>query len=125
MGGNAPTNKRKLKGKKSTNKGDGHGGTKNPSSSNRSSKKKATKKKQSQAKAPLPSRNKGSLSQDSLIAQIRGKSASGRSGFDSMMAGLEARYGGKKKKGGKQNVDMEDEEFATIQAKLMANKKAR
>merc|ERR1712032_1596377 len=72
--GNAPTKKR--------------GGAKKTSSGKSGSKKKPAKKKQSRAKAP---RNKGSSAQDSLIAQIRGKSASGGSGFDSMMAGLEAR----------------------------------
>jgi len=141
-----PTKKRKPKGKKGTKPNaedvnfmdedddyedgipiaelvvEGHGGSKKTSSTKKSSKKKPTKKRQSQAKAPLPSRKKQSSAQDSLIAQIRGKS-SGRSGFDSMMAGLEARYGDKKKKGGKHDIG--DEEFAAIQAKLMANKKVR
>jgi len=43
-----------------------------------------------------------------------------------MTAGLEAKYGGKKKKKGKKQYDdIDDEEFATIQTKLMANKKSR
>lgn len=94
-------------------------------SSNKSTTKKAVKKKSSSAKVSKPTKKKktaSTSSEDALIAQIRGNS---QSGFDSMMAGLEDRYGGgKKKKGGKKKAadDIEDEEFAKIQAKIMKNK---
>jgi len=94
------------------------------SPSNKSTTKKAAKKKSSSAKVSKPTKKKktaSTSSEDALIAQIRGNR---QSGFDSMMAGLEDRYGGgkKKKKGGKKADDVDDEEFAKIQAKIMKNK---
>jgi DnaJ family protein C protein 9 len=83
------------------------------------------KKKTTFKKAAPPSKKKNS-SQDDLIAAIRGKAVARRQeGFDSMMAGLEQRYGGAKKKGKntKSNHDIDDEEFEKIQAKLMKNRK--
>ena len=75
---------------------------------------------------------------DDLFARIRGNAlARRREGFDSLMAGLEERYGGgvagdEKKKTGRagskkkrQQDDgdiMDDDEFAKIQAKIMKNK---
>ena len=95
-------------------------------SSNKSTKKAASaKKKSSSAKVSKPTKKKkaaSSSSEDALIAQIRGNR---QSGFDSMMAGLEDRYGGgKKKKGGKKKAegDIDDDEFARIQAEIMKNK---
>jgi len=97
-----------------------------PSSSKSTRKAAPAKKKSSSAKVSKPTKKKktaSTSSEDALIAQIRGN----RSGFDSMMAGLEDRYGGggknKNKKGGKKKAD-DDEEFAKIQAKIMKNKGA-
>mmetsp|Transcript_22371 Transcript_22371/g.48147 ORF Transcript_22371/g.48147 Transcript_22371/m.48147 type:complete len:345 (+) Transcript_22371:87-1121(+) len=101
--------------------------------SNRSKNKSASlgkasaKKKPSSAKASRPSKKKDSSSaDDDLIAAIRGKSLARReAGFDSLMAGLEDRYGGGKKKKGKKKQkqdDIDDDEFAKIQEKLMKNK---
>jgi len=98
-----------------------------PSSSNKSTTKKAAKKKSSSAKVSKPAKKKktdSTSSEDALIAQIRGNR---QSGFDSMMAGLEDRYGGgkkKNKKGGKKKAegDIDDDEFARIQAEIMKNK---
>lgn len=84
---------------------------------------KATTKKVS--KPTKKKKTASTSSEDALIAQIRGNR---QSGFDSMMAGLEDRYGGggkkKNKKGGKKKAadDIGDEEFAKIQAKIMKNK---
>ena len=85
----------------------------------------AKKKSSSAAMASKPTKKKktaSTSSEDALIAQIRGNS---QAGFDSMMAGLEDRYGGgmKNKKGVKKKAaDVDDEEFAKIQAKIMKNK---
>jgi DnaJ family protein C protein 9 len=82
-------------------------------------------------------KKKKSSSEDDLIAQIRGNALArqGRQeGFDSLMAGLEERYGGgKKKKKGKKTAaaadddddDIDDDEFERIQANLMKKKKSR
>lgn len=75
-------------------------------------------------KASAPGKSKKS-SEDDLIAAIRGKAVARRQeGFDSMMAGLEARYGGKKKGSvKKKHDDISDDEFQEIQAKMMKNRK--
>ena len=85
---------------------------------------KATTKKVS--KPTKKKKTASTSSEDALIAQIRGNR---QSGFDSMMAGLEDRYGGggkKNKKGSKKKTmagdDIDDEEFAKIQAEMMKNK---
>ncbi len=71
---------------------------------------------------------KKASSEDDLIAQIRGNSLARnrQAGFDSMMAGLEDRYGGdkKKKKKGKKasGGDIDDAEFERIQAEMMKKK---
>ena len=76
---------------------------------------------------------------DDLFARIRGNAlARRREGFDSLMAGLEERYGGgagdekktgragSKKKRQQDNGDiMDDDEFAKVQAKIMKNKGRR
>ncbi|KAL7551489.1 hypothetical protein ACHAWF_014672 [Thalassiosira exigua] len=104
-----------------------HNKSKKKSNSNASA-----KKKPSSSKAPKSSKKaKSSVPDDDLIAQIRGNAVARRQeGFDSLMAGLEDRYGGgggKKKKGQKKQSDddIDDDEFAKIQANLMQNKKSR
>lgn len=73
-------------------------------------------------------------SEEDLIAQIRGNALARQSreaGFDSLMSGLEERYGGtasKNKKGGtrrKKMEDIPDDEFERIQAKLMKNRRKK
>ena len=97
----------------------------------KSNKKKATpsktspKKKSSSAKKTRATRKKpaSSAPDDALIAQIRGNaSARRRAGFDAMMAGLEDRYGGRQKGEGS---DIDDDEFARIQAKVTKKKTSR
>ena len=104
-------------------------GTKeNKTSANK--KKPAAAKKKTSAKAQKPTK-KNASADDDLIAQIRGNAVARRreDGFDSLMAGLEEKYGGgnNKKKGKKRKQkddgDIDDDEFAKIQAKLMKNKK--
>lgn len=103
----------------------------------KSSKKKTSASRVSAGKkASKPSRKKKSSStDDDLIAAIRGKSLARReAGFDSLMAGLEDRYGGSsggnKRKGNRKKQpkhddgDIDDDEFAKIQAKLMKNKRS-
>jgi DnaJ family protein C protein 9 len=90
-----------------------------------SSAKTSPKKKTATKKAAPPAKKN---SQDDLIAAIRGKAVARRQeGFDSMMAGLEQRYGGANKKNGKKtksrHEDIDDEEFEMIQAKMMKNRK--
>lgn len=70
---------------------------------------------------------KNSSSEDDLIAQIRGNALARnrQAGFDSLMAGLEDKYGGgKKKKKGKKasGGDIDDAEFERIQAGMMKKK---
>lgn len=87
----------------------------------------STKKKTSTKKAAAPGKNKKS-SEDDLFAAIRGKAVVRRQeGFDSMMAGLEERYGGKKKGRGKKadHDDIPDDEFEKIQARIMKNKQRK
>ena len=98
---------------------------KEKSSSKKKASKAAPKKKAKAAK------KKGS-SEDDLIAQIRGNALARnrQDGFDSLMAGLEERYGGgggKKKKGKKAKgpPDIDDAEFERIQADMMKKKKSR
>ena len=80
------------------------------------------KKKASTKKAAAPGKNKKS-SEDDLFAAIRGKAVARRQeGFDSMMAGLEERYGGKKNGRGK---NIPDDEFEKIQARMMKNKQRK
>jgi len=80
------------------------------------------KKKASTKKAAAPGKNKKS-SEDDLFAAIRGKALARRQeGFDSMMAGLEERYGGKKNGRGK---NIPDDEFEKIQARMMKNKQRK
>lgn len=101
----------------------------NESNKKKPASKTSPKKKASSKKAPRPSKKSDSAaSDDALIAAIRGKSAARReAGFDSLLAGLEDRYGGKssKKKGRKQKMDdgIDDDEFEKIQAKLIKNKR--
>ena len=79
------------------------------------------------------SSKKSTNDDDDLIAQIRGNALARRkAGFDSMMAGLEERYCGDKKKSGKKRQqkkdddgDIDDDEFARIQAKMMKNKESK
>ncbi|KAL7523723.1 hypothetical protein ACHAXR_001022, partial [Thalassiosira sp. AJA248-18] len=117
---------------------DGEENFENKKSSHKSKKKSASskasaKKKSSTSKASKPSMKGCSSAEDDLIAQIRGSSLARRQGgFDSLMAGLEDRYGGggneKKKKGKKKKAeddDIDDDEFAKIQAKLMKTKMSR
>ena len=89
---------------------------------NKGSAKASPKKKTSAKKATAPGKSK--KSEDDLIAAIRGKAVARRQeGFDSMMAGLEERYGGKKKgKAKKSHDDIPDDEFEKIQAKMMKNR---
>ncbi|KAL3772122.1 hypothetical protein ACHAWO_013527 [Cyclotella atomus] len=92
-----------------------------------SSTKTSPKKKTATKKAAPPAKKN---SQDDLIAAIRGKAVARRQeGFDSMMAGLEQRYGGASKKNGKKtkshHEDIDDEEFEKIQAKMMKNRKKK
>lgn len=95
----------------------------------KSSKTKSTKA--SPKKKAKTATKKKKSSEDDLVAQIRGNTLArqGRQeGFDSLMAGLEERYGGgKKKKKGKKTADddIDDEEFERIQANLMKKKKSR
>eukprot|EP00804_Cyclotella_cryptica_P013615 CCRYP_012956-RA/>CCRYP_012956-RA protein AED:0.12 eAED:0.12 QI:0/-1/0/1/-1/1/1/0/361 len=101
------------------------------------SSKPSPKKRTSVKKASVPSiKNKSTdssrnakSSEDDLVAQIRGKAVARRQeGFDSMMAGLEERYGGKKKGRGNKNTaqeDIPDDEFEKIQAKLMKNRRKK
>ena len=106
-------------------------GTKENNTNKSKKKAAAAKKKSSSAKAAKPSKKKAASSDDDLIAQIRGNSLarSRQAGFDSLMSGLEEKYGGKKKKGKKKQKDddgdIDDDEFAKIQAKMMKNKKSR
>ena len=95
-----------------------------PKSKGKSSAKTSPKKKTSTKKASVPSKLKKS-SENDLIAQIRGNAVARRQeGFDSMMAGLEERYGGKKKGRGKKVVDdIPDDEFEKIQSKMLKNRK--
>ncbi|KAL7482602.1 hypothetical protein ACHAW6_008278 [Cyclotella cf. meneghiniana] len=94
------------------------------------------KKRPSVKKASAPSvKNKSDSSrikkssEEDLIAQIRGNAVTRRQeGFNSMMADLEERYGGKKKGRGKKNEseeDIPDDEFDKIQAKLMKNRRTK
>ena len=82
------------------------------------------------------SSKKSTNADDDLIAQIRGNAVARRqAGFESLMAGLEERYGGDKKKSGKKRQqqqnqkrdegDIDDDEFARIQAKMMKNKESK
>lgn len=99
-----------------------------------SSKETSTSKKKASKAAPKKktktTKKKGS-SEDDLIAQIRGNALARnrQDGFDSLMAGLEERYGGgggKKKKGKKASGgDIDDAEFERIQADMMKKKKSR
>ena len=94
---------RKAKGKSSTTKA--------------SPKKKTTTK-----KASVQGKKKSS--EDDLIAAIRGKQVARRQeGFDTMMAGLEERYGSKKKGQNRRVDDIPDDEFEKLQAKIMKNRK--
>ena len=96
---------------------------------------KASPKKKAKTTTTTKTKKKKSSSEDDLIAQIRGNALArqGRQdGFDSLMAGLEERYGGgKKKKKGKKTTaaadddDINDDEFERIQANLMKKKKSR
>lgn len=80
------------------------------------------KKKTTTKKASVQGKKKSS--EDDLIAAIRGKQVARRQeGFDTMMAGLEERYGGKKKGPNKKMDDIPDDEFEKIQAKIMKNRK--
>ena len=84
---------------------------------------KAPKKK---AKA---TKKKGS-SEDDLIAQIRGNALARnrQDGFDSLMASMEERYGGRKERKGKKKAssdDIDDDDFERIQANMMKKKKSR
>lgn len=88
-----------------------------------SSKNKTTASPKKKAKT---TKKKGS-SEDDLIAQIRGNALARnrQAGFDSLMAGLEDKYGGgKKKKKGKKpsGGDIDDAEFERIQAGMMKKK---
>jgi len=93
-----------------------------------SSKKKASK---ASPKKKAKTTKKKASSEDDLIAQIRGNALARnrQDGFDSLMAGLEERYGGgggKKKKGKKASGgDIDDAEFERIQADMMKKKKSR
>ena len=81
------------------------------------------------------SSKKSTNTDDDLIARIRGNAVARRqAGFESLMAGLEERYGGDKKKSGKKRQqqnqqkdegDIDDDEFARIQAKMMRNKESK
>lgn len=100
-------------------------------SSTKSKKKSAAASKPSPKKKAKTTKKKGS-SEDDLIAQIRGNALarSRQDGFDSLMAGLEERYGGGggKKKNGKKasgGDDIDDDEFERIQANMMKKKKSR
>ncbi len=91
-----------------------------------SSSKNKTSKASPKKKAKTTNKKKGS-SEDDLIAQIRGNALARnrQEGFDSMMAGLEEKYGGgKKKKKGKKasGGDIDDAEFERIQAGMMKKK---
>ena len=98
-----------------------------------SAKKKSSSKKKSSKASPkkkAKTTKKKASSEDDLIAQIRGNALARnrQDGFDSLMAGLEERYGGgggKKKKGKKTSVDIDDAEFERIQADMMKKKKSR
>lgn len=91
------------------------------------------KRKSAATKASKPKKKAAASSEDDLIAQIRGNALSRnrQAGFDSMMAGLEDRYGGGKKKKGKKKQaeedddDIDDDEFAKIQERMMKNKGSR
>jgi DnaJ family protein C protein 9 len=97
-------------------------------------KKRSSKKKQPPKKAKpsaakkktLSSKKKSSSSEADLIAQIRGNALTRqeRPGFNDLMAGLEERYAGKKKKKTKVSVDPipDDEEFERIKARLTKKK---
>ncbi|EJK50376.1 hypothetical protein THAOC_30668 [Thalassiosira oceanica] len=68
------------------------------------------------AKGRKKSSSSSSSAEDSLIAQIRGRSGGG---FASMMEGLEAKYGGgKKRKQKSAEPDIDDDEFNAIRAGL-------
>lgn len=124
--------------KKASSSSAGQASKKKASSTSSSGNKTSPKKKSSTTKASKPSKKKkkSSSEEDDLIAQIRGNAlarTSREAGFDSMMAGLEERYGGggkkktKKGKGKKEadDDDIDDDEFAKIQAKIMKNKESR
>ncbi len=93
----------------------------------------ASAKKKSPTSMSAKSSKKSTNDDDDLIAQIRGNALARRkAGFDSMMAGLEERYCGDKKKSGKKRQqkkdddgDIDDDEFARIQAKMMKNKESK
>ncbi|KAL7461695.1 hypothetical protein ACHAXS_002108 [Conticribra weissflogii] len=99
----------------------------------------SAKKKTSNAKVSAPDKKaksgKGkSSSEEDLIAQIRGNALARQrreAGFDSLMAGLEERYGGTSSKNknrgkkGKNVEDIPDDEFDRIQAKLMKNRRKK
>jgi len=75
------------------------------------------------AKGKKKSSSSSSSAEDSLIAQIRGRSGGG---FASMMEGLEAKYGGgKKRKKKSTEPDIDDDEFNAIRSRLDKNKKSR
>lgn len=99
------------------------------SNATKSSPKKKSSSKKASAPKSKPKSSKKSSSEDDLIAQIRGNALARRQeGFDSLMAGLEDRYGGggTKKKGKKSTSDdISDDEFERIQQKLMKNKRSR
>jgi DnaJ family protein C protein 9 len=100
--------------------------SKGKGSNSKTSPKKKTTAKKASAPGNTKSKSKNSTDDD-LIAQIRGKALARRQeGFDSMMAGLEDRYGGKKKgKGKKADDDIPDDEFEKIQAKIMKNRRKK
>lgn len=75
------------------------------------------------AKGRKKSSSSSSSAEDSLIAQIRGRSGGG---FASMMEGLEAKYGGgKKRKQKSAEPDIDDDEFNAIRARLDKKRGAR
>ena len=75
------------------------------------------------AKGKKKSSSSSSSAEDSLIAQIRGRSGGG---FASMMEGLEARYGGgKKRKQKSAEPDIDDDEFNAIRSRLDKNRGSR
>jgi len=97
-------------------------------SSNTPKKKSTASSSKPSPKKKIKTTKKKGLSEDDLIAQIRGNALARnrQDGFDSLMAGLEERYGGggKKNKGKKASGgNIDDEEFKKIQANMM--KKSR
>lgn len=107
----------------------------NTSKTNSSSSAKASAKKMSSTTSKNAKSSDKLSEEEDLIAQIRGNALARRqAGFESLMAGLEDRYGGDKKKGGKKRQqqqskkdegDIDDDEFARIQAKLMKKKESK